>query len=87
MPWVVTAGVPTRMPEAVFGGCGSNGMAFLLRTMPAASERASASLPVTPTPWRSCSDRWVSVPPVIGRMPFSPSEAASCWALAMTCRA
>src|SRR5665647_1157028 len=43
MPWVVTEGVPTRMPEAVFGGCGSKGMAFLLSTMPAASARASAA--------------------------------------------
>ena len=87
MPWVVTHGVPTRMPEAMFGFCGSKGMAFLLRTMPAASERSSASLPVTPTPWRSCRLRWVSVPPVVGRMPFSPSVVASWRALAMTCLA
>src|SRR6478672_4032824 len=39
MPWVVTDGVPTRMPEAMLGFCGSNGMAFLLSTMPAASAR------------------------------------------------
>ena len=77
MPWVVTQGVPTRMPLAMLGFCGSNGMAFLLRTMPAASARASASAPVTPTPWRSCRLRWVSVPPVVGRIPFSPSEVAS----------
>ena len=66
IPCVVVHGVPTRMPEAMLAFCGSNGIAFLLRTIPAASARASASTPVTPTPWRSCSDRWVSVPPVVG---------------------
>ena len=44
MPWVVTAGVPTRMPEAIDGGCGSYGIAFLFSMMPAASQRASASV-------------------------------------------
>ena len=34
MPWVVTAGLPTRMPEAIEAGCGSNGIAFLFSTMP-----------------------------------------------------
>ena len=45
MPCVVTHGVPTRTPEAMPGFCGSLGMAFLLSTIPAASARASASLP------------------------------------------
>ena len=58
----------------MLGFSGSKGMAFLLRTIPAASARASASTPVTPTPWRSWSERWVSVPPVVGRMPYSPSD-------------
>src|ERR687897_3188338 len=35
MPRVVTAGVPIRMPLAVIGGFGANGMAFLLTVMPA----------------------------------------------------
>ena len=43
MPWVVTAGVPTRMPEATIGGCGSYGIAFLFSVIRAASQRASAS--------------------------------------------
>ena len=85
IPCVVTHGVPTRTPEATLGFCGSNGMAFLLRVMPAASQRASASTPVTMTGWRSCRDRWVSVPPVVGRMPCSPSVCASTLALATTC--
>ena len=34
----VVAGVPTRMPDAVFGGSGSNGMAFLLTVMPTVVE-------------------------------------------------
>ena len=33
-PRVVVAGVPTRMPEAMFGGLASKGMAFLLTVMP-----------------------------------------------------
>ena len=86
MPCVVTDGVPTRMPEAMLGGCGSNGMAFLFSTMPAVSQRVSASAPVTPTPCRSMSDRWVSVPPVTGRMPSSARPAVSAWELAITWR-
>ena len=78
-------GVPTRIPEATLGGAGSKGIAFLFNTIPAASARASASLPVTPTPCRSCSDRWVSVPPVVGRMPCSPSSVARMAALRTTC--
>ena len=45
MPWVVTAGVPTRMPEPFDGGWGSYGIAFLFRVMRAASQRASAMSP------------------------------------------
>src|SRR4029079_10243019 len=47
-PRVVVAGVPSRIPEAVFGGSESNGIAFLLTVMPISSRRCSASLPVTP---------------------------------------
>ena len=36
-PRVVVAGVPSRMPEAVFGGSGSNGIAFLLTVIPISS--------------------------------------------------
>ena len=43
-PRVVVAGVPTRIPEAVLGGSGSKGMAFLLTVMPTSSRSGSASL-------------------------------------------
>jgi len=75
------------MPEAMLGFCGSNGMAFLLSVIPAASHRASASTPVTSTGWRSCRERCVSVPPVVGRIPFSPSDSARTLAFATTCLA
>src|SRR5665811_569658 len=42
MPWVVTDGVPTRMPEAVFGGCGSKGC--LLYTSDAADDLTRVDL-------------------------------------------
>ena len=47
-PRDVTAGVPTRIPDEVFGGCLSNGIWFLLTVIPISSRRCSASLPVTP---------------------------------------
>jgi hypothetical protein len=93
MPCVVTAGLPTRMPEAIDAGCGSKGMAFLLSTMPAASQRDSASLPVTTAPdpsvtcCRSSSARWVSVPPATGRSPSAARPSVSACALATTRRA
>ena len=87
MPWVVTEGVPTRMPEATLAGRGSLGIAFLFRTMPAASQRASASVPVTPVPCRSSRARWVSVPPVTARMPWATRPSVSACALAITSRA
>ncbi len=87
MPWVVTAGLPTRMPEAIEAGCGSNGMAFLFSTIPAASQRFSASAPVTPVSCRSSRARWVSVPPATGRSPSAARPSVSAWALAMTWRA
>ena len=40
-PREVVAGVPTRIPDAVFGGNGSNGMAFLLTVIPISSSTAS----------------------------------------------
>ena len=48
IPRDVTAGVPTRIPDDVFGGCRSNGIWFLLTVIPISSRRRSASLPVTP---------------------------------------
>ena len=38
-PRVVPAGVPRRTPEVTVGGCGSNGMPFLLQVMLRAAER------------------------------------------------
>jgi hypothetical protein len=87
MPCVVTDGVPTRIPEATMGFCGSYGMAFLLRVMRAASQRSSASRPVTSSWRRSIRARWVSVPPETGRMPCAASPSASALAFAITCRA
>jgi hypothetical protein len=87
MPWVVTAGVPTRRPEPIAGGCGSNGIAFLFSVIFAASQRFSASRPVTPTSRRSIRARWVSVPPDTGRIPSAASPSASACAFAITWRA
>jgi hypothetical protein len=67
MPCVATQAVPARMPEATAGGLVSNGIAFLLSTIPAASQRASASAPVRPLPVTSARNRWVSVPPDVIR--------------------
>ena len=67
----MTAGVPTRMPDDVFGGCWSNGIAFLLTVIPISSRRCSASLPVTPSGVTSTSIRWLSVPPETTRAPRS----------------
>ena len=75
-PRVVVAGVPTRMPDAVLGGSGSNGMAFLLTVMPTSSRRCSASLPVTPRGVTSTSMRWLSVPPDTSWAPRSASASA-----------
>jgi hypothetical protein len=75
------------MPEAVIGGCGSYGIAFLFSVIPARPLRASASLPVTPSGCRSSSARWVSVPPEIARMPCDSSAEVRAWALVMTWRA
>ena len=58
-PRLVVAGVPIRIPEAVFGGFGSNGMPFLLTVIPISSRRCSASLPVTPSGVTSTSDEVV----------------------------
>ena len=80
MPCVVTAGrADPHAADAIDAGCGSYGMAFLLSTIPAASQRASASLPETPMPCRSSSARWVSVPPVTGRMPSAASASVRAW--------
>ena len=76
-PRVVVAGVPRRIPEAVFGGSGSNGIAFLLTVMPTSSRSASASLPVTPSGVTSTSIRWLSVPPETIRAPRSARASAS----------
>ena len=86
-PRVVPAGVPRRTPEVTVGGCGSNGMPFLLQVMCARPSAASASLPVTPFGRRSTSIRWVSVPPVTMSSPPFISVSASTWAFFTTCAA
>ena len=79
-PREVVAGVPMRMPDAVFGGSVSNGIAFLLTVIPISSSRCSASLPVTPSGVTSTSRRWLSVPPETTRAPRLATVSA------MTCR-
>ncbi len=76
-PRVVVAGVPSRIPDAVFGGRASNGMAFLFTVIPTSSSSASASLPVTPSGVTSTSIRWLSVPPETMRAPRAASASAS----------
>ena len=85
MPCVVTLGEPIRMPDATAGGAGSNGIAFLLSVMRAASQRRSASAPVTSSGRTSSSARWVSVPPETARMPSASRPLASAAAFATTC--
>ena len=70
MPWVVTAGVPTRMPEAIDRRLRVVRDGVLVQR-DAARRRSgsSASRPLTPMPRRSSNARWVSVPPVTGRIP------------------
>src|SRR5687768_3035550 len=85
MPRVVTAGVPMRMPLAVIGGLGSNGMAFLFTVMPALPSAASAALPVRPRENTSTSIRWLSVPPLTRRNPPPTSTDASRFAFATIC--
>ena len=85
-PRVVTAGDPTRMPEAVFGGSGSKGIAFLLTVMPMSSRSRSASLPVTPNGVTSTRSRWLSVPPDTRRAPAAASVRASAAALTIVRR-
>ena len=57
IPSVAGPGVPTRIPEGSMGGCGSNGMPFLLIAMPISSQTASACLPPIPSGRTSQSDR------------------------------
>jgi len=84
IPSVAGPGVPTRIPDAVPGGSGSFGMAFLLRAMPTSSHAASASAPVTPTGRRSTRARCESVPPETSRSPSSRSPSASARAVRTT---
>jgi len=62
-PREVTEGVPMRTPEVTNGERPSNGMVFLLTTMPALFSQASASLPVMSLMPTLTRIKWVSVPP------------------------
>ena len=83
MPWVVTAGVPMRRPEVMYGGRGSSGTVFSLRLMPALSSASRAFLPERSASKvrRSTSMRWLSVPPDTSRRPWPASASASAEAL------
>jgi len=63
MPRVVTAGVPMRRPEAMYGLRVSKGTVFLLTVMPARPSQRSAFLPEMKSAPRSIRKRWLSVPP------------------------
>ena len=83
IPRVVVAGVPMRMPEAMFGGFASNGIAFLLTVIPTSSSSVSASRPVTPRGVTSTRARWLSVPPETSRAPASRIVSARTEAFSM----
>ncbi len=78
MPRVVSAGVPTRMPDGSIGLRSSNGIIFLLTVMPHRSSVASAILPPMPSGVTSTRTRWLSVPPLTSasRQPASASASA-----------
>jgi hypothetical protein len=77
IPSMAGPGVPTRMPEGLAGGDGSNGMAFLFRVMPMPSLAASASAPPIDSGRRSARTRWESVPPDTIRIPSSAMPSAN----------
>jgi hypothetical protein len=83
MPCVVTAGVPIRRPEVMYGGRGSSGTVFSFRLMPARSRARRAFLPdrSSSKERRSTSIRWLSVPPDTSRRPWPASASASADAL------
>ena len=53
MPLVVIPGVPILTPEAIAGGWGSKGIAFLFVVIPASDKAFSASFPVSPDSLKS----------------------------------
>ena len=75
-----------RTPEAIVGGCSSNGTVFLFTVSFTSSSRSSAALPVHSVPRRSSWSRCVSVPPVRTFSPRSCSVAESVSAFARTWR-
>ena len=87
MPRVVTAGVPTRIPDVTKGLCVSNGMEFLLTVICALSRTVAASFPVTLTGRRSTSIMWLSVPPDTIRRPAFSNAAAITFAFFTICAA
>ncbi|NDH37938.1 MAG: sigma-70 family RNA polymerase sigma factor [Actinobacteria bacterium] len=77
IPWVVTAGVPTRIPLVTAGVSGSYGMAFLFKVIPDLPHRSSATFPFIPVLRISISARCVSVPPETARIPSLSRELAN----------
>ena len=69
MPRVVAAAVPSRTPLVWLTGRVSNGMAFLLAVMCAASSSSCTCAPFLPRLSTSISIRWLSVPPETRRTP------------------
>ena len=81
-PSVVSAGVPSRIPEVYQAPLGSRGTLLRFVTTPASSRADSAWRPVSPKlAATSASTMWLLVPPVTSRTPRRNSPAASAWAL------
>ena len=68
-PRIVTAGVPSRTPDATVGGRSSYGTVLRFAVMRISCSRSSASFPVQSERRRSSWTRCVSVPPVSRSMP------------------
>ena len=80
-PRVVSAGVPSRMPEVYQAPLGSAGTELRLVTTPASSSADSAWRPVSPNDVTSSSTMWLSVPPVTSLAPRVRKPSASDLAL------
>ena len=71
-PFVVIAGVPIRIPEALNGFSVSKGIAFLLAVILISSSKRCAFLPEIPQlALTSTSNKWLSVPPATNLNPSS----------------
>ena len=75
-PRVVTAGEPRRRPLVSAALAGSSGILFLFVVIFTASSLVSSSRPEMPSPRRSSSTRWLSVPPETSFIPCEVRPSA-----------